>query len=83
MEDKTQGEMPEYILPDTEDSMEICDPEPSPNTPATSSPVAAKRSPLFLFHKKIREFFGERAKTKQKNGTRPEETDMAIPMDTT
>ncbi|KAL6915852.1 hypothetical protein ACHAPO_005309 [Fusarium lateritium] len=82
IEDKTQVEVPEYVLLDTEDSMEISDPEPSSNTPASPNPVEAERPTLFSLHKRIRYYYEERAKRKQKNETMHEETDPDIPMST-
>ncbi|CEI62866.1 hypothetical protein FVEN_g563 [Fusarium venenatum] len=82
IEDKTQVEVPGYVLLDTEDSMGISDPEPSSNTPASPNPVEAEHPTLFSLHKRIRGFYEERAKRKQKNETMHEETDPDIPMST-
>ncbi|GKU04669.1 hypothetical protein FLAG1_05076 [Fusarium langsethiae] len=83
IDDKKQGEAPECRRPDAEDSMEICDPEPSPNTPASSSPVAVKRAPLSSFYKRIQEHYQERvARRKQQDRAIPEDTETPLPMDT-
>jgi hypothetical protein len=78
------GEAVECGQPEAERSLEARNPDSSPSTSVSSSPVAAKRPSVFSINKKFRELYIKDREEKAKRKARAafEDTEMPVPMDT-